>query len=67
MRSMMRYKKLNQKGQGLTEYLILMLLVCVASIAAAQGLGKIVKNKIKEARDNINKISPYNNNDQDDG
>ncbi len=55
------FKKLNQSGQGLTEYLILMLLICVVSIAAAQGLGRTVKRKIQEARDSINKVSPYDN------
>jgi Flp pilus assembly pilin Flp len=60
---MKKMKKLNQNGQGLTEYLILMLLICVVSVAAAQGLGKTVRNKLKEARDNINKISPYDDRD----
>jgi hypothetical protein len=45
---------LNNKGQGLTEYLILMILVCVVSIAAAKSLGGTIKRKIQEARQHIN-------------
>jgi hypothetical protein len=44
-------------GQGLTEYLILMMLVCVISITAVTGLGKVVRDKIKEAESQISKIS----------
>lgn len=45
---------LNQKGQGLTEYIALLLLIAVACFAATRGLGSIVKSKITEARNHIN-------------
>jgi len=44
----------NDQGQGLTEYLILLLLVSVISIAAVKSLGSTVKSKIQEARNHIN-------------
>ena len=46
-------KSLNRKGQGLTEYLILMILVAVVSIAAARSLGNTVKQKLQMAREHI--------------
>ena len=47
----------NEIGQGLTEYIILMLLVSVVSIVAVTGLGKAVKSKINEAERHINQVS----------
>lgn len=47
-------KRLNQSGQGLTEYIMLVLLISVVSIAATKTLGTRVKSKIKEASDHIN-------------
>jgi len=44
----------NQNGQGLTEYLILVLLIAVVSIGAAKSLGTTIKTKIKEAQNQIN-------------
>jgi Flp pilus assembly pilin Flp len=44
----------NQNGQGLTEYLILVLLIAVVSIGAAKSLGTTIKTKIKEAQGQIN-------------
>jgi len=44
----------NQKGQGLTEYLILLILISVVSITAARTLGSTIKNKIQLAREHIN-------------
>lgn len=41
-------------GQGLTEYIALLLLIAVACFAATRGLGGIVKSKITEARNHIN-------------
>lgn len=46
----MKKLKLDQSGQGLTEYLILLLLVSVVSIAAVKSLGGTVKKKIQQAR-----------------
>lgn len=43
----------NKKGQGLTEYLILLILVSVACISATQSLGGRIKQKIKTATKNI--------------
>ncbi len=45
----------DEKGQGLTEYLILLILVAVISIGAVQTLGTTIKRKIQTARDNINR------------
>lgn len=44
----------DNRGQGLTEYLMLVLLVAVVSLAATRSLGKTVKAKIQEARNHIN-------------
>lgn len=43
----------NQSGQGLTEYLILLMLIAVVSIASAKTLGNTVKEKIQQARRHI--------------
>ncbi|MDR3607348.1 MAG: Flp family type IVb pilin [Oligoflexia bacterium] len=45
---------LDQKGQALTEYIALVLLIAVVSIAATKALGGTVKMKLQEARDHIN-------------
>lgn len=47
-------KKLDQKGQGLTEYITLLLLVSVCSIVAVSTLGKRIKDKIQVATNHIN-------------
>lgn len=47
-------KNLNEDGQGLTEYLILLLLVSIVSIAAVKALGGIIKQKLQVARNHIN-------------
>ena len=52
-------KKRSKSGQGLTEYLILLMLVAVVSIAATKTLGTTIVNKLQVARDHINKdVSP---------
>lgn len=43
----------DEKGQGLTEYLILVLLIAVISIGATKSLGKTIKQKIQMAREHI--------------
>jgi hypothetical protein len=48
----------SEAGQGLTEYLMIMILVAVVSIVAVKSLGSTVKSKIQEAREHINGISP---------
>lgn len=45
---------IDQRGQGLTEYLILLMLISVVSIAAVQHLGKEVRTKIQTIKDKIN-------------
>jgi len=45
---------LDKKGQGLTEYITLLLLISVISIVAAKSLGSTVKTKIQLARKHIN-------------
>jgi Flp pilus assembly pilin Flp len=46
--------KLDQSGQGLTEYIALLLLIAVVSFGVTKTLGSRVKSKIKEAADHIN-------------
>ena len=50
---------LNNRGQGLTEYLVLLILISVISIGAVTTLGKTIQGKLKEAKDQINKVSAY--------
>ena len=40
-----RYWK-NKQGQGMSEYLILVMLIAIASIAATQTVGSAVKNRL---------------------
>ena len=47
-----RYLK-NKQGQGMSEYLILVLLIAVGSIAATQSLGGTVFKKIKQIQHKI--------------
>lgn len=48
-------KRLNQQGQGLTEYILLVLLIGVVSITAVKSLGTEIQSKIKQARDSLNR------------
>jgi Flp pilus assembly pilin Flp len=48
------FSRLDQKGQGLTEYITLLLLVAVCSIVAVQTLGSRIKSKIQQATEHIN-------------
>lgn len=43
----------NQRGQGLTEYIILLLLISIVSIAAVQKLGGTIKRRINKANQEI--------------
>jgi len=45
----------NHLGQGLTEYLTLLLLVALLSVAATRSLGKTIRTKIKSARNQIHR------------
>jgi len=51
---MRRLKINNAVGQGLTEYLILLVLIAVVSIGVTTTLGKTIKDKIQTARTRIN-------------
>ena len=42
------------RGQGLTEYIVLLMLISVISIAAVTTLGHTVRSKIEEANKQIN-------------
>ena len=44
----------DQRGQGLTEYLVLILLIAVLSIAAVRSLGGTIRSKIQLAQRHIN-------------
>lgn len=44
----------SKSGQGLTEYLILVMLVAVVSIAAAKSMGSTIKRKLQIVREHIN-------------
>ena len=48
------HPRLDQSGQGLTEYLILLVLVSVACITAVTTLGSTIKEKLQIARNKIN-------------
>jgi Flp pilus assembly pilin Flp len=43
----------NKQGQGMSEYLILVLLIAVGSIAATQTLGSTVFRKLKQIQQKI--------------
>lgn len=45
----------NEAGQGLTEYLILVVLIAVISITATRSLGRTIKDKIQTARQHIDR------------
>ncbi len=47
-------KKLGNKGQGLTEYITLLVLVSLAAVGITQSLGKSVQGALRKARDRIN-------------
>lgn len=49
----MQKQLFDEKGQGLTEYLILLILVGVISIVSVQSLGRTIQAKIKLAREKI--------------
>lgn len=54
---------LNSKGQGLTEYLMLVLLIAVVSIGATKTLGNTVKIKLQQVRRQINENVTFSEND----
>lgn len=44
---------LNQSGQGLTEYLILLFLVAVASIVVVKQMGATIKERFEHSKESI--------------
>ena len=44
-------------GQGLTEYLILLVLISLVSITAVKSLGGTIQRKLQLAREHINQMS----------
>ena len=59
------HKKSNQKGQGLTEYAVLLSLVAVAAIATTALFGSAIKAKIASIGGAISGETQLKNNAQD--
>jgi Flp pilus assembly pilin Flp len=53
--------QLNEKGQGLTEYITLLILVSLVAVGAAQTLGTTLKRKIQTAREHIDRDIHFSN------
>ena len=47
----------NEQGQGMSEYLILVLLIAIGSIAATQALGTTVYKKINQIKQKISDVN----------
>lgn len=47
----------NERGQGLTEYLILLILISVVSITVVTQMGGAINNRFKAAKEKIQSIS----------
>ena len=43
----------NQSGQGLAEYMILLLLIAIASIVVVKQLGGVVRERVRDAKEKI--------------
>jgi Flp pilus assembly pilin Flp len=54
-------KLLDNKGQGLTEYITLLVLVSLVAVGAAKTLGTTVKEKIRRARSHIHSDISFEN------
>jgi len=50
------------KGQGLTEYLILLVLIAIVSIAATRTLGSRINEKIKKAGEKVHEGITFSDN-----
>ncbi len=53
-------KMMNEKGQGLTEYITLLVLVSLVAVGATKSMGRHVRDKIRKARDHINSDINFN-------
>lgn len=51
----MKKKLLNQKGQGVMEYVIISSLVGIICIVAVKGFGQVVKERINDMKSEITK------------
>ena len=47
----------NEAGQGLTEYLVLLILISVASITIVTQMGGVIENRFKAAKQKIQYMS----------
>ncbi len=56
MKPITAHRRPEEAGQGLTEYLILMVLISLVSIAAVKSLGGTIQGKIELIRDNIKRV-----------
>lgn len=54
----------NTQGQGMSEYLILVLLIAVGSIAAAQSIGKTVHSKLDQIHSQLQGVYFTNSHNQ---
>lgn len=52
----MKYWK-DKQGQGMSEYLILVMLIAVGSIAASQSLGSTVFKKLKQIQQKVQDVN----------
>lgn len=48
-------KSNSESGQGLTEYLILLMLVAIVSVGATRSLGHVLRDKLQQARNELNR------------
>lgn len=51
----------NESGQGLTEYITLLVLVALVAVGATQSLGKKIREKIKTATSHVNSDINFEN------
>ncbi len=49
----MKRQKMNNRGQGLTEYLMLVMLIAVVSIGVVKTIGSQIHNKLETVKRNI--------------
>lgn len=50
----MKFKFNNEQGQGLTEYITLLVLISLVAVGAAKSMGTTIRAKIQTARRHIN-------------
>ncbi len=47
----------NERGQGLTEYLVLLILISIASITVVTQMGGVIENRFRAAKQKIQSMS----------